>query len=154
MSRMTDRIEVLLKQALDANDGRLSFSRAALATDMNCVPSQISYVLQTRFTAAHGYHVESRRGGGGFILLHRIAWQDRASEIMHVVNSLPERLSLSETEVYVRNLQDNQVISMKEGALLRAAVSRRALTGAAEPNRLRSSILCTMLLSLLAEAQA
>ena len=62
---MSDAIEKLLLQMLRESDGSVEIQRNNLAGELNCVPSQINYVIQTRFTPERGYIIESRRGGGG-----------------------------------------------------------------------------------------
>ena len=93
MSAISDRIEDWLKARLDEENGSFEFTRNELALLMNCVPSQITYVLSTRFTNSQGYLIESHRGGGGSIVVHRINWEEPSQFIMHTVNSLPAALS-------------------------------------------------------------
>ena len=72
MARISDLIEVLIKQMIEENDGMVEITRAELADQVNCVPSQITYVLSTRFSCGQGYLVESRRGGGGMIRIRQV----------------------------------------------------------------------------------
>ncbi|HEY5465485.1 MAG TPA: CtsR family transcriptional regulator, partial [Clostridia bacterium] len=67
MARLSDLIEETIKHMIEQNDGTVEITRSRLAELVNCVPSQITYVLSTRFTNGQGYLVESRRGGGGWI---------------------------------------------------------------------------------------
>jgi len=73
MARISDLIEDIIKQIIEQNDGRVEITRSELADRVNCVPSQITYVLATRFTNNQGYLVESRRGGGGWIRIRRVS---------------------------------------------------------------------------------
>ena len=72
MARLVDVIEMMIKEMLDENNGAAVINRSDLAERVNCVPSQITYVISTRFTNGQGYIVESRRGGGGQIRISRV----------------------------------------------------------------------------------
>ena len=72
MARLSDLIEETIKQMIATNNGMVEITRSKLAEMVNCVPSQITYVLSTRFTNGQGYVVESRRGGGGWIRIQRV----------------------------------------------------------------------------------
>ena len=71
MARMSDIIEDFIKQLINETDGSIEIQRNELANYFKCVPSQINYVIDTRFTTERGYYVESRRGGGGYIKIQR-----------------------------------------------------------------------------------
>ena len=87
-------IASFLQESLDeAEDGVLEVQRSDLAQRFNCVPSQINYVMSTRFSPERGYIVESRRGGNGYIRITRVR-VDRQTLLMHVINSLGERMDL------------------------------------------------------------
>ena len=79
MARLSDMIEDILKQMIEQNDGYVEITRSELADQVNCVPSQVTYVLATRFTNNHGYLVESRRGGGGWIWISRVRLDDSSN---------------------------------------------------------------------------
>ena len=85
---ISDLIASFLQDSLDtAEDGVLEVQRSELAQRFNCVPSQINYVMSTRFSPERGYIVESRRGGNGYIRITRVQ-VDRQTLMMHVINSL------------------------------------------------------------------
>lgn len=88
---ISDIIAGFIQQELDQAGGALELQRADLAQRFNCVPSQINYVMSTRFSPEHGYIVESRRGGGGYIRITRVQ-VDRQTLLMHVINSIGDRL--------------------------------------------------------------
>jgi len=136
---------------IDSEDGCAEFARAQLATRFNCVPSQISYVVATRFSPEHGYMVESRRGGGGYIRIRRVK-QDPRQLVMHTVNSVGEQLSLSLAGAFISNLLDAQVINDSTARLMQAATSQTALKAAPPMMReaLRASIFKQMLVEQLA----
>lgn len=122
--RLSDVIERMLKEMIDSNNGSVEITRGELAERFNCVPSQITYVLSTRFTNGHGYLVESRRGGGGWIRIHRLMKNDApAHYLMHALNALGEQLSQHQAEIFIRNFMDYGIIDEQSGALIRAAIS-------------------------------
>lgn len=73
MATLADAIEAYLKQLIGSTTGVIEVRRCDLAESFSCAPSQINYVLETRFSTDHGYIVESRRGGGGFIRIRRVS---------------------------------------------------------------------------------
>ncbi len=128
MAKISDLIEELIKEMMDENDGFAEITRGELAEKVNCVPSQVTYVLSTRFTNGQGYRVESRRGGGGSIRIYKIDLQNnRASYIMHVVNSLGQELSQQQADVYIQNFLDYRIISPEIGRLMATALSDSSL---------------------------
>lgn len=128
MARLSDVIEAMIKEMIDENGGRVELTRGELAEQVNCVPSQITYVLSTRFTNGQGYVVESRRGGGGWIRVSRIANDGRKSNyIMHVLNALDDQLSRHDVDVYLTNFIDYDIINKRIAAVMYAATSDQAL---------------------------
>lgn len=121
MACMTDAIEQYLLQLLGR--GRLvELQRAEVAERFGCAPSQINYVLVTRFTPARGFAVESRRGGGGYIRLMRLpedAWEGTLG--------LPASCDQSTAEHHIERLREAGRLTEREAALLRAVVSREVL---------------------------
>lgn len=152
MARLSDIIEILIKQMLEDNNGSAVISRSELAEQVNCVPSQITYVLSTRFTNGQGYLVESRRGGGGQIRIARVKRVSSTDYLMHTINSLGEDLSQQQAEVYLQNFLDYQIIHIKQAQLMKAALSEKSLTNV-EPDKkaiVRMDIFQNMLISLIA----
>ena len=88
---ISDVIASFIQSALDETDGVVELQRSDLAQRFNCVPSQINYVMSTRFSPEHGYIVESRRGGNGYIRITRVR-ADRKTLLMHVINSIGDEL--------------------------------------------------------------
>jgi transcriptional regulator CtsR len=106
---------------LDASNGEASIQRNELAALLGCVPSQINYVITSRFTPEQGYIVESRRGGGGFIRITRIK-MDRCAAIMHTVNSLGDALSQETAKAIVLNLSAQELLTPEVTRVMLAAV--------------------------------
>ncbi|MCX7710794.1 MAG: CtsR family transcriptional regulator [Clostridia bacterium] len=151
MARLSDIIEAFIKQLIDDTNGTIEIQRNELASHFNCVPSQINYVIDTRFTSDKGYYVESRRGGGGHIRIRRVNISHEGNYLMHIVTSMGNSISQQSAEIFINNFVDYDVITPREGYLLKAAVSDKILCAVPLPQRdmLRSSILKNMLMSLL-----
>ncbi len=150
MARMSDIIEAFLKQLINETDGSIEIQRNELANYFNCVPSQINYVIDTRFTTERGYYVESRRGGGGHISIRRVNISMPGNYLMHIISSMGDSISQQSAEVFINNFVDYEVINHREGLLLKAATSDKILGGIQAPGRdvLRAAILKNMLMSL------
>jgi transcriptional regulator CtsR len=151
MARLSDNIEALLKQMIEQNDGSIEITRNELAEQVKCVPSQITYVLTTRFTNSQGYLVESRRGGGGWIRITRVVHQSAARYLMHALNNIGDSLSQHQTSVLVRNFLDYSIINQHTERLLLAATSDQALVTLEPQLRdiVRMNIFKNMLISLI-----
>lgn len=151
MARLSDIIEAFIKQMIADTDGTIEIQRNELANHFNCVPSQINYVIDTRFTADRGYYVESRRGGGGHVKIRRININRPGNYLMHIVSSMGNSISQQSAEVFINNFVDYDVISEREGFVMKAAVSDKVLGGIQMPDRdiLRAVLLKNMIISLL-----
>lgn len=148
---MSDIIEAFIKQMINDTDGSIEIQRNELASQFKCVPSQINYVIDTRFTTERGYYVESRRGGGGHIKIRRVNISRPGNYLMHIVSSMGDSISQQSAEVFINNFVDYEVISVREGLILRAAISDKVLGFIPMPDRdmLRASMLKHMMMSLL-----
>lgn len=146
---ITDIIAGFIQQALDDSDGVLELQRSDLAQRFNCVPSQINYVMSTRFSPERGYIVESRRGGNGYIRITRVH-MDRETLLMHVINSLGDELDLPSARAIAQNLADSEAISLEAGQCLLSAVGDSALRNAPreQRNALRADIFKQILIHL------
>jgi transcriptional regulator CtsR len=151
MARMSDIIEAFLKQMINDTNGTIEIQRNELANYFNCVPSQINYVIDTRFTTERGYYVESRRGGGGNIRIRRVNVNRPGNYLMHIVSSMGYSISQQSAEVFINNFVDYEVISEREGLILKAATSDKVLGRIPMPERdaLRADMLKNMLTSLM-----
>ncbi len=123
---ISDVIASFIQSALEETDGVLELQRSDLAQRFNCVPSQINYVMSTRFSPEHGYIVESRRGGNGYIRITRVR-TDRKTLLMHVINSIGDELDAASARAIVQNLVDSEAISAEAGRSLLAGTGDRAL---------------------------
>ena len=124
---ITDLIASFLQDSLEtAEDGVLEVQRSDLAQRFNCVPSQINYVMSTRFSPERGYIVESRRGGNGYIRITRVR-VDRQTLMMHVINSLGDSVDLASARAILSNLVQSGALSEDIGRVLLAAIGDKAL---------------------------
>ena len=99
--RLSDLIEQYIKELMDENNDVTEFGRNELAQHFNCVPSQINYVITTRFNPERGYYVESRRGGGGNIKIKRVDIT-KNKYIMHVINSINNVITQQEADIIIK----------------------------------------------------
>ena len=144
---VSDIIAGFIDEILSDTGGIAELQRAELASRFNCVPSQINYVISTRFSPEHGYIVESRRGGGGYIRIKRIV-MDSELLLMHTVNAIGDRVDANTASALVANLRQNNAISNEEASLIMSAIGNNALRPARpiERDALRASILKQMLM--------
>ena len=151
MRNISDLIEQHLKLLLmDSKEGAVEIQRNDLAQQFSCVPSQINYVINTRFTLEKGFIVESKRGGGGYVRIQRISLPAQQVIQSHVCDTIGNTISQEAAEGLIYRLEDAKVITIREANLLRAAVSRDHLM-LKLPHRddLRARLLKAMLLALL-----
>jgi Transcriptional repressor of class III stress genes len=144
---ISDNVANYIMNLLEEADGIAEIQRNELAGILGCVPSQINYVITSRFTPEHGYIVESRRGGGGFIRITRRRLS-KSDLMMHIINSVGNRIDLGSIVAMTNNLTENEVITVEENRLIKAAVSERALISVPKEyrNELRAAIFKSMLL--------
>ena len=154
--RLSDTIESFIKQMLQEEQYEVELKRNELAEYFHCAPSQINYVLATRFTPDHGYVTSSQRGGGGYIRIVRV----RQSSTDHLSYLLRERigdsLDAQTAQILCAQLAERKVVSLEQAQLMAAAVSPQALSAPipeAVKDALRAKILKYMLLTI-AQQQA
>ena len=144
---ISDLIASFLQESLEeAENGVLEVQRSDLAQRFNCVPSQINYVMSTRFSPERGYIVESRRGGNGYIRITRVQ-VDRQTLMMHVINSLGDSVDLASTRAILSNLVQSGALEENMGRALLAAVGDKAL--AAVPKEKRDCVRAAILKQVL-----
>ena len=147
---LTDYIAQVIEEMLNEGGGILELQRNEMASRIGCVPSQISYVISSRFTPERGYIIESRRGGGGCIRIER-KQLGRNEYLMHFFCAIGDEIEESESIAYLKNLAGNGFISEKEALIAAAAMSSSALAPLAPPARcrLRASIFKQIILSMM-----
>ena len=145
---ITDMIAGFIQEALDDAGGVLEMQRGDLAQRFGCVPSQINYVMSTRFSPEHGYIVESRRGGG-YIRITRVH-VDRQTLMMHVINSIGSEIDPASVRAILSNLVQSEAIPAQTGKLLVSLLSDTALRSVPKDQRsvLRADLLKQALIHL------
>lgn len=147
--RVSDIIEEFIKDLFDEDQEEIEIQRNDLAQKFNCVPSQINYVIATRFKPSQGYYVESKRGGGGHITIKKID-TTKSEYLMHIIKNIGSTLTNSETEILISDFLTYNLVSEKEAKLLRVATSDNVLTIPKEiRDQLRANIFKNMLLNLI-----
>ncbi len=145
---LSNQIARILLEMLE-DDGTTEIQRNELAQTLGCVPSQINYVISSRFTPEQGYTVESRRGGGGYIKITRINL-DKPSIVMHTVNSIGQAIDNSTCRAHILNLNHRGIVDARSAKLMLAATGDNALRNLPPPVRdaVRAAIFKQMLLSM------
>ncbi len=143
---ISDIIEEYLKQIL-GESSQIEIRRSEIANHFDVVPSQINYVIKTRFTIQHGYLVQSKRGGGGYIRIERVNLLDNVDVLNSLIQAIGD--SISERDAYdiVRKLYDEKVLTRREGDLMLVALSKQTLNvnDCNVEAQLRARILISML---------
>ena len=143
MAKLTNSIEEYIIKLLESSDGIVEIQRSLLAEHFSCAPSQINYVLTTRFTPYKGYFVESRRGGGGYI---RIAEVDMTDDFSLYAKEVEDGITVLRSKDILRSLYNQGHISLRERQILDLALSDASLQGAQDKNKVRGDILKNILL--------
>lgn len=150
MSNLADRIESYLKKILEeADEGFVVLQRGVLAGEFCCAPSQINYVLGTRFTVERGYLVESRRGGGGYLRIVRLGW-NHDSQFQNIIRQLiGNQLTYERSLGLLKRLLEEEVVSGREAALIRTMFHPDSLDDdVLHPDMLRAHIMKRILTTL------
>ena len=146
--RMSDVIEDFIKQMFEDEDV-IEIQRNDLAQHFNCVPSQINYVISTRFKPSLGYYVESRRGGGGSITIKKVTIT-KSSYLMHIIADIGDTITAQEVSVFISNFLSYNMITEKEAKLLKVATSDNVLNclDKVTKDKIRANIFKNMLINL------
>jgi transcriptional regulator CtsR len=128
MRNISDIIEGYLKEVIELQgQGHVEIKRSEIADKFQCVPSQINYVINTRFTAEHGYLVESKRGGGGYIRIVRVTLHSQTDLLDEMDRQIGNDIAQTNAEHIIYRMFDEMVISEREANLMRAAIDRATL---------------------------
>lgn len=145
--RMSDMIEQFIKELFEEDD-YIEIQRNDLAEHFKCVPSQINYVISTRFKPAQGYYVESKRGGGGYISIRKINIT-KSNYLMHIISNIGNKITAQEVDIFIGNFLSYKIITEKEAKLLKVATSDNVLDVPQNiKDELRAKIFKNMLLNL------
>lgn len=153
MRNVSDIIEQYLKNILQQSpDGVVELQRSELADRFQCVPSQINYVISTRFTLEKGYVVESKRGGGGYIRIQKVELPSKEAIHAHIFRTVGIQIDQASAEGIVYQLEEGCFITAREADMLKAAVSRDVLNLKLPlRDEVRARLLKAMLITLLSK---
>lgn len=145
--KLSDAIADMILNMFDDNTSTIQIQRNDLAQQLGCVPSQINYVITSRFTPEQGYRIESRRGGGGYIMITRAATKENA--LMSLVNSIGNSIDEKSSKANIYNLHYQGLLSDKAGRIMMSVVSDNNFKGVETEikNQIRASLLKQMLLA-------
>ncbi|MBE6669838.1 MAG: CtsR family transcriptional regulator [Ruminococcaceae bacterium] len=147
---LTDYIAQIIDEMLNESGGDLEIKRNEMAMKIGCVPSQISYVITSRFTPERGYIIESRKGGGGCIRIVR-KQMHKNEYLMHFFYAIGDRITENEAVAYINNLLGQDIVSPREAVMMNGALSNSALSALPRPVRdeARAGIFKHMVLSIM-----
>lgn len=151
MASLSDIIEDFIKGLIEENDqNALEIQRNELANYFDCAPSQINYVLATRFSVEQGYYIESKRGGGGCIRITRIAL-DKNDCMKHAVwKRIGDSITQQEGENVIKFFSERGFITDREASLMKAVINDKTLVTAPEgKGKLRAQLLKNMLIAVM-----
>ncbi|AXN39090.1 CtsR family transcriptional regulator [Peribacillus sp. NPDC060186] len=150
MRNISDIIETYLKQVLEISQKDiLEIKRSEIADKFQCVPSQINYVINTRFTIERGYVVESKRGGGGYIRIMKVKSQDYVHLINQLLSLIGSRVTQSMAEGVISRLMSEEVINEREAKIMMSVIDRSVIyIDLPDRDELRARILTAMLTTL------
>ena len=150
MARLTDIIEKFIKEMINEDEeNKILIQRNELADQFICAPSQINYVLSTRFTYAKGYIIESRRGGGGYISIKKIEHKCPVSRKKILNESIGDSITYHNTISLLDNLLEGEIINKKEYELIKISMNDKTLNSVSNKNKVRADILKGMMMVLL-----
>ncbi|MBE6776879.1 MAG: CtsR family transcriptional regulator [Ruminococcaceae bacterium] len=147
--RLSDLItKEIIRMLNESEVNTAEIQRNEFANLFGCAPSQINYVLSSRFTPEHGYIIESRRGGGGYIRIKRVMMKNTTA-LMHIINSIGAQIDALTTRIVIENCLQADIIDKKQADLMYAAVSNTVMQSVPPVLRdtLRAALLKQMLLS-------
>lgn len=153
MRNVSEIIEQYLKKILQQSaEGIIEIQRNELADEFQCVPSQINYVISTRFTLEKGYIVESKRGGGGYIRIQKVKLSTHEEILHHIFRTISDEIDQTASEGLIYQLEERRYINQREANLIKAAISRDVLQLKLPlRDEIRAKILKAMLISLLSK---
>ncbi|MEX1308356.1 MAG: CtsR family transcriptional regulator [Eubacteriales bacterium] len=153
MSILSDSIEQFIKTMMKDYEGEVEIQRNELASYFNCAPSQINYVLATRFNLDQGYIIESKRGGGGCIRVFKIEAND--DYLLNLITvRIADEISKREANALIDGLQNAKSIDQEEVDIMKAAVSDKALNiPVMVKDKVRASILKQMIIAIMKQGE-
>ncbi|WXB93242.1 CtsR family transcriptional regulator [Bacillus sp. FJAT-52991] len=150
MRNISDIIEEYLKRVLETSGSEIvEIKRNEIADKFQCVPSQINYVINTRFTIERGYIVESKRGGGGYIRIIKVQVHDQQDLIDQIIALVGKRISQSNADDIIYRLVEEEIISNREAKIMMSVMDRSVLyIDLPDRDELRARMMIAMLMTL------
>ena len=150
MARLSDVIEDFLKDMiLESDEQTLQIQRNELADRFSCAPSQINYVLTTRFTYEKGYIIESRRGGGGCIVINKLSYHKENERKKLIEESIGNSITYHSSIALLESLYESDIITERELSLIKIVLNERTLLNVEDKNKLRANILKSIVSTIL-----
>lgn len=145
MAQLSDSIERFIKELME-EDAQIELKRNELAQHFGCAPSQINYVLATRFSVDHGYIIESRRGGGGFVRIVRMKHPGGSSLLEALLTRVGNEIDEESANAIIVLLYERKLVTKNEAMLMKSAVAKNALAlPVSAKNILRAAVMRNML---------
>ncbi|MBA5851796.1 CtsR family transcriptional regulator [Clostridium sp. cel8] len=143
VARLSDVIEEFIKQMMESSsESQLQIRRNELANHFSCAPSQINYVLTTRFTVDKGYYVESKRGGGGCIIIRRVLCSSNRNLLDLIFEKIGDSITYNVATNIIDGLFEADIITKREARILKVVINDRTFNEFADnKNKLRASVL-------------
>ncbi len=152
MAAVSDSIESFILSLL-GEEGVAELRRNELAHYFGCAPSQINYVLSTRFTLERGYLIRSKRGGGGYIVIERVPVS--AAELQALVTEqIADRLSRAQAMAMIGNLMESEIVTCREAAIMAAALDKYPMATRETQDFLRAQLMRAMITALLRDVDS
>lgn len=150
MARISDIIAQFINDMIEEEKNKeVMIQRNELANKFNCAPSQINYVLTTRFTTEKGYMIESRRGGGGYIIIKRVEYNSKDKQLDEINKAIGNSLTYSSAILLIEHLYDTNLITKRELEIIKISINDRTLVASDDKNRLRAEILKGIIMVIL-----
>lgn len=146
MSKLSNSIEDFLTELIFESGGVVEIQRSKISDQFNCAPSQINYVLTTRFTPFKGYYVESRRGGGGYIRIVKVKIEDDDERLDRFLDFVGDSITKNNSDDLLEELVRLKKVTRREMELMKVSLSDRSLSQCENRNELRADLLKNMLL--------
>ena len=147
MARLSDVIENFIKDMFIENgEDKVLIQRNELADQFKCAPSQINYVLTTRFTHEKGYLIESRRGGGGYIVIKQISYNDNETRNKLICQAIGDSITYHRAILLLKNILESGIVTEREAEIMKIAINDRTLAEVEDRNKVRAHILKSMLI--------
>lgn len=146
---LSSAIEAYIRSKIESQN-MIELSRNELANKFNCVPSQINYVISTRFIPELGFYVESRRGGNGYIKISKVEIKD-SEEFLNLFDKIGNKMSQSVVDIYLKDFLIYNVLNEKEAKIIKVAVSDKSLKSveASKKDNVRADIFKNLLINLI-----